>query len=81
MGETKEHLKHFTDLSEKISGLAKSIRQAEKDLKSQWVDEIEQRDLQDVKRNMNAVEDALRRLREEMHHIEIEHCKEAKQKR
>jgi hypothetical protein len=49
-------------------------------LKSQWIDEIEQRDLQGVKANMNAVEDALRVLREEMCHVEAENCKEDKEK-
>jgi archaellum component FlaC len=80
MAETKEHLERFAKLSEKIARLAESIKQAENDLKSQWIDEIEHRDLQDVKDNMNAVEDALRMLREEMRHIEAEHYKEAKRK-
>jgi hypothetical protein len=69
MAKAKEHLEKLADLSEKVTTLAKSIRQAEEDLKFQWVDEIEQRDLQHVKDHMNAVEDALRMLREEMCHI------------
>jgi DNA repair exonuclease SbcCD ATPase subunit len=80
MAEAKEHLEKLVELSEKITALAKSIRQAEKDLNLQWVDEIEQRDLEDVKDHMKAVEDALRMLREEMHHMEAEHCRETKQK-
>jgi uncharacterized protein YukE len=76
MAETKEHLEKFAELSEKITALAKSIRQAEKDLRFQWVDEIEQRDLKDVKDHMNAVEDALRMLREQVGHIEEKHCKQ-----
>jgi Sec-independent protein translocase protein TatA len=80
MAEAKEHLERLRELSEKIAGLVRSIKQAEKDLKFQWVDEIEQRDLQSVKDHMTAVEDALRVLRKEMSHIEAEHCKEGKRK-
>ncbi len=80
MAEAKEHLERLAELSEKITALAMSIKQAEKDLKSQWVDEVEQRDLQSVKDHMNVVEDALRVLRKEMSHIEAEHCKEGKRK-
>jgi uncharacterized small protein (DUF1192 family) len=80
VAETKEHLKKLSELSEKIATLGESIRRAEKDLKFQWVDEIEQADLQDVKDHVKAVEDALRMLQEEICHIEAEHCREAKQK-
>jgi hypothetical protein len=80
MGEAKEHVDKILELSEKIAALGESIRRAEKDLKFQWVDEIEQADLQDVKDNVKAVEDTLRMLQEEICHIEIKHCREAKQK-
>ena len=75
MGDAKDHLKKFSELSQRIFALGKSIRQAEKDLKFQWVDEIEQRDLQDIKDHMKSLEDALRALQAEMGHIEAEHLK------
>lgn len=52
MGEAKDHLSWFSKFSQRIFVLGKSIRRAEKDLKSQWVDEIEQTDLQDIKEHM-----------------------------
>jgi uncharacterized small protein (DUF1192 family) len=75
MGETKEHLKKLSEISEKIAALGDSLRQAEKDMESTWVDQIEMRDLQDVKNHMKEVEDALCLLQEEVGHIEAEHCK------
>jgi len=79
MAEAKEHLKKLSELSEKIAALGESMTRAEKDLKFQWVDEIEQGDLQDVKDHVKAVEDALLMLQEEICHIEAEHCRKAKQ--
>lgn len=75
MGEAKDHLKKFSELSQKISALGKSISRAEKDLRFQWVDEIEQRDLQDIKEHMKSLEDALRMIQAEMGHVEAEHLK------
>ena len=75
MGEKKDHLKRLSELSEMVMALGNSIRQAEKDLKSTWIDEIEQRDLRDVKERMKAVEDALCMLKEEVGHIEGKHCR------
>ncbi len=75
MGDVKDHLKMFSELSVKIRELAESIRQAEEDLKFQWVDEIEQHDLQNIKNHMNAVEEALHTLQEEVSHVEKEHGK------
>jgi TATA-binding protein-associated factor Taf7 len=76
MGEAKEHLRKFSELSEKIAALGKTLRQAERDMESTWTDQIEMRDLQDVKRRLKEVEDALRMMREEVGHVESNHCKE-----
>ena len=78
MGEKKDHLKKLSELSEKIMALANSIRQAEKDMESTWRDEIEARDLRNVKERMKAVEDTLCLLQLEVGHIEAEHCKGGK---
>jgi DnaJ-domain-containing protein 1 len=75
MGDAKDHLRNFSELSQRIVALGKSIKRAEKDLKFQWVDEIEQRDLQDIKEHMKSLEDALRMSQAEMGHIEAEHLK------
>ena len=75
MGDAKDHLRNFSELSQRIVALGESIRRAEKDLKFQWVDEIEQRDLQDVKDHMKSLEDALRKFQAEISHIETEHLK------
>jgi hypothetical protein len=45
MGDIKNHRREFFELSKRIFALGESIRRAEKDLKFQWVDKIEQRDL------------------------------------
>jgi hypothetical protein len=81
MGKPNEHLKKLSELSERIMVLGESIKKAEKDMKSVWMDQIEKIDLRDVKEHMKAVEDALHLLGEEVSHIEAEHCKEAKRKR
>jgi len=52
---------------------------AEKDMESTWVDQIEMRDLQNVKERMKAVEETLCVLQEEVGHVEAEHCKKAKE--
>jgi hypothetical protein len=75
MGETKEHLKKILELSEKVIALANSIKGAEKDMEATWIDEIEARDLQNVKERMKAVEETLCILQEEVSHVEAEHCK------
>jgi len=75
MGDAKDHLRKFSELSQRIVALGESIRRAEKDLKFQWVDEIEQRDLQDIKEHMKSLEDALRKSQAEIGHIEAEHLK------
>jgi hypothetical protein len=75
MGEKKDHLKNLSQLSEKIIALANSIRKAEKDMQATWIDEIEARDLQNVKERMKAVEDVLCMLKEEVGHIEGKHCR------
>jgi hypothetical protein len=79
MGEKTDHLKKLSELSEKIMSLANSIRQAEKDMASVWLDEIEARDLRNVKERMKAVEETLCILQEEVSHVEAEHCKKAKE--
>ena len=79
MGEKKDHLKKLSELSEKIIALANSIRQAEKDMESTWRDEIEARDLRNVKERMKAVEETLCVLQEEVGHVEAKHCKKAKE--
>jgi hypothetical protein len=76
MGEKKDHLKNLSQLSKKIIALANSIRKAERDMKATWIDEIEARDLQNVKEQMKAVEDALCMLKEEVGHIEGKHCRQ-----
>jgi len=76
MGEKKDHLKKLSELSEKIMALANSIRQAEKDMESVWMDQVEKRDLQNVKERMKVVEDALCMLKEEVGHIEGKHCRQ-----
>jgi hypothetical protein len=79
MGEKKDHLKKLSELSEKIMALAHSIQQAEKDMESTWIDEIEARDLQNVKERMKAVEETLRIVEREVGHVEAEHGKKAKE--
>jgi hypothetical protein len=81
MGEKRDHLKKFTELSEKIMALANSIRQAEKDMEPTWIDEIEARDLQNVKERMKAVEETLRIVEREVGHVEAEHGRKAKEAR
>jgi len=46
-----------------------------------WTDEIEMKDLQNVKERMKAVEKTLSVLQEEVGHLEIGHCKKAKETR
>ncbi len=75
MGKAKDHLAKLSELSEKIMALGKSLNRAEKDMESTWVNQIEMRDLRDVKRHLKEVEDALCLLQEEVSHIEGEHCK------
>lgn len=75
MGETREHLKKILELSEKITALGRFIRDAEKDMESTWADEIEKRDLHNLKEGMKEVEEALCTLQEEVGHIEAKHCK------
>jgi hypothetical protein len=75
MGEKEDHLKRLSELSEKIIALANSIRKAESDMQATWIDEIEARDLQNVKERMKAVEDVLCMLKEEVGHIEGKHCR------
>jgi hypothetical protein len=75
MGKARDHLAKLSELSEKILVLGESLRQAEKDMESTWVDQIEMRDLRDVKRHLKEVEDALCLLQKEVGHIEAEHCK------
>jgi uncharacterized small protein (DUF1192 family) len=79
MGEKKDHLKKLSEISEKIAALGDSLRQAEKDMESTWVDQIEMRDLQNVKERMKAVEETLCILQEEVGHVEAEHCKKVKE--
>jgi hypothetical protein len=76
MGEKRDHLKKLSELSEKIMSLANSLKQAERDMESTWMDQIEARDLQNVKEQMKAVEDALCALQEEVGHIEGKHCRQ-----
>ena len=76
MGKAKDHLAKLSELSKKIMALGKSLDQAEKDMESTWVDQIEMRDLRDVKRHLKEVEDALCLLQAEIGHIESRHCKE-----
>ena len=75
MGDVENHRKNFAELSQRIVTLGESIRRAEKDLRFQWVGEIEERDLQDIKEHMKSLEDALRKSRAEIGHIEAEHLK------
>jgi len=77
MGKPRDHLKKLSKLSEKIMALGESIHQVEKDMESTWVDQIEMRDLRNVKRRLKEVEDALCMMQEEVGHIESSHCKEA----
>jgi len=78
MGKAKKHLRKLSELSEKIMALGESLRQAEKDMESIWADEVEKRDLENVKERMKAVEDTLCLLQEEVGHIEGKHCKRTK---
>jgi predicted nucleic acid-binding Zn-ribbon protein len=79
MGEKKDHFRKLSELSKKIMTLSESIREAEKDMGSVWTDEIEMKDLQNVKERMKAVEETLSVLQEEVGHLEAEHCKKAKE--
>jgi regulator of replication initiation timing len=81
MGEKKDHFTKLSELSKKIMTLSESIRQAEKDMGSIWTDEIEMKDLQNVKERMKAVEETLSVLQEEVGHLEAEHCKKVKETR
>jgi hypothetical protein len=76
MGEKKDHLKKLSELSETIMALANSVQRAEKDMESTWVDQIEIRDLRDIKRRLKEVEETLCMVQEEVGHIEAKHCKE-----
>jgi hypothetical protein len=76
MVEKKDHLKRLSELSEKILALAESIKGAEKDMQATWIDNIEARDLQNVKERMKAVEETLCILQEEIGHLEGKHCKQ-----
>ncbi len=49
-------------------------------MESVWMDQIEEKDLREVKDHMKAVKDALHLLREEISHMEAEHCKNIKNK-
>ena len=75
MGKANEHLKTLSELSQKIMALGESIKKAEKDMQSVWMDQVEEIDLRDVKSRMKAVEKALHLLQEEVSHMEAEHCK------
>lgn len=79
MAKTKEHLKKLSELCEKITGLTESIKRTEEDLKFQWVDEIEEKDIRKVKDQVKAVEDAFNMLQDECR-IQGEHCSKATQK-
>jgi hypothetical protein len=76
MAKARDHLKKLSKLSGKIMALGESINQAGKDMESTWVDQIEMRDLRDIKRRLKEVEDALCMMQEEVGHIEAKHCKE-----
>jgi hypothetical protein len=80
MGNVNNHFKTFAELSEKITALGESIKKAEKDMESVWMDQVEEIDLRDVKDRMNSVEEALHLLQEEMSHVETEYCKGTKSK-
>ena len=75
MGKANEHLNTLSKLSEKIMSLGESIKKAEKDMESVWMDQVEEIDLRDVKNRMKSVEDALHLLQEEVSHMEAEHCR------
>jgi hypothetical protein len=75
MGKAKEHFKTLSELSEKIMVLGESIKKAEKDMESVWMDQVEEIDLRNVKDCMKSVEDALHLLQEEVSHMAAEHCK------
>jgi hypothetical protein len=45
-------------------------------MESTWVDQIEARDLRNVKEQMKAIEETLCVLQEEVGHIEGKHCRE-----
>jgi hypothetical protein len=77
MEKVRDHLKKLSKLSERIMALGEVINQAEKDMKSTWVDQIEMRDLRNVKRRLKEVEDALCMMQAEVGHIEAKHCKKA----
>jgi len=64
MGEKKVHFRKLPELSEKIMTLSESIRQAEKDMESIWIDAIEERDLRIVKEQMKTAEETLISVRE-----------------
>jgi hypothetical protein len=74
-GKATDHRKKLSKLSEKIMALGESINQAEKDMKSTWVDQIEMRDLRNVKRRLKEVEDALCMMQEKVGHLEAKHRK------
>ena len=81
MASVRDHLRNFSELSERIIALGNSIKKAEKDMKSVWMDQIEEIDLGEVKGRMKAVENALHLLQEEVEHVEAEHCKGTRGKR
>jgi len=81
MPKSTEHLKNLSDLSERIMALGNSLKKAEKDMESVWMDEIEEIDLRDIKEHMKAVVNTLHLLQEEVDHVEAEHSKGARGKR
>jgi hypothetical protein len=67
--EVKGRLKNLSELSERISALGESIRRAERDMESVWMDQVEMRHLQDVKNYLKQEEDLHCMLHEEVGHI------------
>jgi len=57
------------ELLEKLLALGDSIRRTQKEMESTWMDQVEKRDLQDVKNHMKEVEDLHCMLQEEVGHI------------
>ena len=80
MAKMNAHLKSFSDLSERIMVLGESIKRAEKDMESVWMDQGGKIDLRDVKDHLKGVESAFHLLQEEVSHMEAEHCKGTKSK-
>ncbi len=75
MGKKKEHLSKLLDLAKEIRVLGEAVQEMDKNMESTWTDDIERRDLQELKGRMQKVEEILCEFKDEIGHLENLHCK------